>query len=95
VTTANPASPLQAFQWQPQPRAEALITGLAEEFLTESEFARELKRRLHAKAGVRFIDLIDSIHVPRGISRHDALSEAGFIRRPIATSASLIGSAMP
>ena len=84
MTTANPASPLQAFQWQPQPRAEALITGLAEEFLTESEFARELKRRLHAEAGVRFIDLIDSIHVPRGISRHDALSEAGFIRRPIA-----------
>ena len=83
MTTANAANPLESFQWRPQPRAEALITGLAEQFLKENDFARELKRRLYADAGVRFVDLIDSIHLPRGIRIHDALSQAGFVRQPI------------
>lgn len=84
MTTANAANPLESYQWRPQPRAEALITGLAEKFLSENEFARELKQRLYADAGVRFVDLIDSFHLPRDIKKHDALSEAGFVRRPVA-----------
>src|SRR5579862_5683538 len=84
VTTAQAENPLEAFQWKPQPQAEALVTGLAERFLAANDFARDLQRRLDEQAGVRLVDLIDSVHVPDSRSVRDDLSRAGFINRPVA-----------
>ena len=80
MTTTQAANPLQEFKWTPQPQAEALITGLVDEFLTANRFARELKRRLYEEAGVRLIDLIDSLHWPPSVKLRGELQAAGYER---------------
>jgi len=83
VTTAQAENPLEAFQWKPQPQAEALVTSLAEELLSRSAFARVLRAKLNNEAGIRILDLIDSIHVPRSADLRKRLAVAGFVHRPI------------
>jgi len=83
MTAAQSTNPLAAFQWTPQPCAEALITGLVAEFLERNAFAGELKRKLYVEAGVRFSDLLDSIHVPSSQQAKDELAAAGYVRRPV------------
>ena len=79
MTTANA---LQQFQWAPQPQAETLITGLIGEFLAKNSFARQFAERLRDEAGVRFADLVDSIHVAGSKELRESLSAARFVRRP-------------
>lgn len=83
MTSTASTNPLHAFQWTPQPQAQDLITGLVDEFVARNAFAAELKRRLYVQAGVRFSDLLDSVHVPVSQQMKDALSGAGYVRRPI------------
>ena len=84
TSTTATSNPLESFQWTPQPQAQALITGLVDSFLSRSAFGRKLKQRLYQEAGVRFADLIDSIHVPASIATHDDLLRCSFVRRPVA-----------
>jgi hypothetical protein len=84
VTTTHASNALESFQWSPQPQAQALIARLSDRFLSHSAFARKLKGRLYAEAAVRFVDLIDSIHVPSSFLAGDELAEAGFVRKAVA-----------
>jgi hypothetical protein len=84
VTTTRTPNTLESFQWTPQPRAEALVARLAQQLLSQSPFARKFKRRLYDEAAVRFIDLIDSIHLPPSLVSAEELTDAGFELRPVA-----------
>ena len=84
MTAANVANPLEEFQWAPQPRAEVLVTGLVEEFLTRNDFARKFGRKLREQAGVRFQDMVDSIHLPKSDELVRRLEDAEFVRSPVA-----------
>ena len=83
MTAAQASNPLEAFQWAPQPQAEAFVTGLVTRFLALDPFSREFKDRLEREAGVRFADLIDSIHLPDSRALRSELTAAGYVRRPI------------
>jgi hypothetical protein len=83
VTTAHASNPLETFNWAPQPQAEAIIRRLSNQFLSQSSFARKLSQKFTDGAGVRFVDLIDSIHVPRSQLSVGELEPAGFVRRPL------------
>jgi hypothetical protein len=83
VTVAQSANPLQEFQWAPQPDAEALVIGLVTPFVAACGFANQLQQKLEAEAGVRFVDLIDSIHLPDTPSTRDHLRRAGYVQRPV------------
>lgn len=80
MTLLESSNPLQAFQWSPQPQAEALIHELVEEFVANHTFARTLKDRIYNEAAVRFSDLVEEIaaYADRpGLS--DRLLHAGFL----------------
>ena len=84
TTTSMPPvsdNPLERFQWTPQPKAEALIKRLLNDFLARLPFARTLKDRLQSEAGVRLIDLIDHIALPASASIADELLSAGYERK--------------
>lgn len=82
MTTADAPDALERYQWAPQPQAEAFVAGLAGRFLSHSPFGRRFKRRLYDEAAVRFVDLIDSIHVADSAAIREELAQAGFTRRP-------------
>jgi hypothetical protein len=76
--TATQTDPLAAFQWTPQPAAEALVREIVADFLAANTFAAELARRMRDETGTRFIDWLDHLSVP---AAHAArLQEAGFVR---------------
>lgn len=80
MTLLESSNPLQAFQWSPQPQAEALIHELVEEFVANHVFARTLRDRLHNEAAVRFSDLVEEIVVYAdrpGLA--ERLQHAGFL----------------
>lgn len=80
MTLLESSNPLQAFQWSPQPEAEALIHELVEEFVANHQFARTLKDRLYHEAAVRFSDLVEEVAVYSdrpGLSNR--LLHAGFL----------------
>ena len=83
MTLSQTSNPLESFQWTPQPKAEEFVSKLAHRFLSRSSFARKLSQRLYDQAAVRFIDLIDSIHVTGSAALRDQLTHAGFLRRPL------------
>jgi hypothetical protein len=79
TATAQPTSdnnPLTAFQWKPQPAAEALVKGILEDFLARTPFAAALATRMTVETGTRFLDWVDSIVVAPSL-RPD-LAAAGF-----------------
>ncbi|HSZ54435.1 MAG TPA: hypothetical protein VK797_02160 [Tepidisphaeraceae bacterium] len=82
MTAVQTANPLEAFQWTPQPRAEALVIGLLEPFLKQDPFVAELARRLKAEGGVRLVDMIDAFRLP---DTEDVrkFEDAGYVFRPI------------
>jgi hypothetical protein len=84
VTTAQTSNPLESFQWAPQPQAEEFVSTLAHRFLAQSAFARKLSRSLNDQAAVRFVDLIDSIHLPDSGAVREQLRLAGFVRKQVA-----------
>src|SRR4051794_13371628 len=71
-------SPLQAFQWRPQPEAERLVRELADEFLSRSAFGRTLRDRMYAEAGVRMVDLVDHIVLADNPGIRSRLANADF-----------------
>jgi hypothetical protein len=76
--TATPTDPLAAFQWTPQPAAEALVKGIVSGFL-EDRFISVFARRMRDETGTRFIDWIDHLSVPADYAPR--VLDAGFVRR--------------
>jgi hypothetical protein len=87
-TVPSAADLLSRYQWEPQPRAQALVNELVEEFLRRCGPARELRERMKAETATRFSDWIDFIEVPGGAGRASPgaadlrarLADVGFTR---------------
>jgi len=58
-------SPLEAFQWTPQPRAQALVDRLIADFQTHNAAGPLLAKLMIEETGTRFGDWVDSIILPR------------------------------
>src|SRR6185437_15952711 len=72
-----------AYQWTPQPQAEAFVIGLVEQFLKADAFSRNFRERLEKEAGVRFSDLVDTVYVQDSTQLRAELERAGFVRNPV------------
>lgn len=55
---------LNQFQWEPQPRAAALIQEIVTDFLNRCSDAKRLSYRMLTESGTRFLDWIDHIQIP-------------------------------
>jgi hypothetical protein len=75
------ADALTAFQWTPQPKAEALVKELLADFLNQNSFASGLAKRMREETGTRFIDWIDHILCPSTGYAGQRLEDAGFVGR--------------
>lgn len=75
--------PLQQFQWEPQPRAQALVNELIDGFLAKCPDAAELARRMRHDTATRFNDWVDSIYAPRSNELRARLLDVGFTRRAL------------
>jgi hypothetical protein len=75
------AAAFEKFQWQPQPRAQALVNELVAPFLQACPGAAELARRMDQDTGTRFGDWVDTIQCPRTPALRARLLEVGFDRR--------------
>lgn len=83
MTTAD-VSALTKFHWAPQPKAHSLVTAMVAEFLSRLSAADEFADRLKHEAGVRFIDVVDFIAVPRSPQQIERLVGVGFTPERVA-----------
>jgi hypothetical protein len=74
---------LKNFNWQPQPRAAALVREIVDAFLARCPGAADFAKRLKHDTGTRFLDWIDFIQVPRASDVRARLAEVGFTRKPV------------
>ncbi len=82
MTIANASSttsPLDEFQWTPQPQAEALVLGIVNEFLARCPYATTLAGRMVAETGTRFQDWIDHIAVKPTTKLKEQLGSTGYV----------------
>ena len=75
------STPLPFHDWQPQPHAGAWLAATVGHVLDAVPQARQLAHRLHAHAGVRFIDLVDTVRLPPAHPDADAARHAGWAAR--------------
>lgn len=75
-------SVLTAFNWEPQPKAQALVNELTQQFLVRCPEAAVFADRLKHETGTRFGDWIDHIQVPYTDAMRDRLLSVGFSHRP-------------
>ncbi len=73
-----PASPLDDFQWQPQPAAAAWLRACIAAFLDKLPEAAHLAERLQGETGTRFADWIDHIVLPPLVASSGTLAGLGF-----------------
>lgn len=73
---------IQAFHWERQPKAEALVRELLEDFLARNSFAASLARRMKEETGTRFYDWVDSIRVCHSPGIEEKLRTSGFEPEP-------------
>ncbi len=73
---------LDAFHWEPQPKAAAVVDELVANFLKRCPEAAALAKRMHDETATRFIDWIDAAVVPGSPDLSDRLRKAGFTLRP-------------
>jgi hypothetical protein len=78
---------LTQFDWRPQPGAAAHVRGLADRVLARLPGARRLAERLLAEAGVRWIDLIDTIVLADTVRTAGDAARAGFAPAGVASGA--------
>ena len=74
------ANPLESFQWERQPEAEALVRALVGAFLEKNQSAAAFAEKLSEEAGVRLVDLVDYLAVPATDAMRARLDFAGFAR---------------
>jgi hypothetical protein len=72
------ANPLEAFHWEPQPAAQTWVKEALKHVTGVLPDAAALGKRLSAEAGVRLIDLIDTIIIGDDAARLDAALLAGW-----------------
>jgi hypothetical protein len=83
---ANNVDSLTAFSWSPQPKAEALVHQLVNDFLASCELASTLRDRMYREASVRFVDMVDHICVPANREIEKDLIAAGYERHSATAS---------
>jgi hypothetical protein len=71
-------SPLQAFQWTPQPQAERFIRSIVAEFLGRCPGSNTLAKRMKHETGTRFYDWVETIFLPDSDSVRATLAEVGY-----------------
>jgi hypothetical protein len=69
---------IQAFHWERQPQAEALVREFVDELLKKSPFAATLAQRMKDESGTRFVDWVDCIALPQTPETERRLNENGF-----------------
>ena len=86
-TVAN--NPLEAFQWQRQPRAEQFVLAKVHEFLNRLPAARILSDRMERETGTRFFDWVDHLRLMDTTDHRRQLDDAGYteVRLDLARSA--------
>lgn len=72
------ASPLDAFNWQPQPKAQSIINDLSARVRERCPFAADFAARLLAETGTRLNDWLDHLVAPRDAGLKERLLDAGF-----------------
>jgi len=72
----------QEYRWEPQPRAQALVNELIEDFLNRSPRARTLSERMRGQTSTKFHDWLDFIEAPETPALRARLEETGFANRP-------------
>src|SRR5690606_15395934 len=72
------------FQWEPQPRAQALMNEIVGEFLTRLPAAAALADAMKDVTATRFYDWIDHIQIPASKEMQARLEDVGFTHRPLA-----------
>jgi hypothetical protein len=80
AAAASPGSPLDAFQWAPQPQVTAFLRPIVEQFLSRCPGAAELARRMRAEMGTRFDDWIETIVLPDNPATQQKLLDLGYAR---------------
>jgi len=76
-------SAFDEFQWEPQPKAQALVNELVEGFLARCPSAALLSKKMEHETGTRFGDWIDQIQAPRDPALRARLLSVGFDRRAV------------
>ncbi len=71
------------FEWKPQPVAAAWLKSALTEALDQLPWAAAFAARLRQGAGVRIVDLVDTVFVGRGNSRISAAIDAGWVESDI------------
>ena len=64
MDTINPASPINAFDWKPEPKAAAVVRDILERFLADSAAARRLSEQMRELTGTRILDWVDHFTLP-------------------------------
>ncbi|HRQ73621.1 MAG TPA: hypothetical protein PLU35_11390, partial [Phycisphaerales bacterium] len=72
----------QAFHWEPQPQAQAVVDELVEAFLAACPAGRGLAERMRSQTGTRLRDWIDFIEAPDAGGLRGRLEATGFVARP-------------
>jgi hypothetical protein len=72
------ANPLEAFQWQRQPKAAQFVRGVVDEFLDLVPEAADLARRMKEETGTRFVDWVDHIRLADTKENRRQLELAGY-----------------
>ena len=78
MTTETKTAVEQAFHWECQPAAAALIDKLINDFCRSSSAALRLKEKLLRKTGTRLADWVDHIALEESTIDRGALVDAGF-----------------
>jgi hypothetical protein len=69
---------LRQWHWEPQPKAQAVINELVEEFTSKNAWAKRLGERMMTETGTRLIDWIDHIQIPASRGLKKRLLEVGW-----------------
>ncbi len=82
-TAAPEISPLDAFQWQRQPKAEALVKELVTQLLSGCATARGVAEAMMKQSGTRFYDWVDTIAFEPTTALLQEAADAGFVADPL------------
>jgi hypothetical protein len=83
---------IQAFRWERQPKAEALVREFLDDFLKRNSFAANLARRMKDETGTRFYDWVDYISPPGTLATLEMKTrvlDAGFELDPVDENADI------
>lgn len=72
-------NPLEAFQWEPQPKAQAFVRGVVDDLLQRNALAANLARRMKEETGTRFYDWIGYLWLLPQDTRIAQMIDAGFV----------------